>query len=224
MALIDVDSDPWQSELRGCENLSYEITEFLSTRSREPNRTTDNYARLSTNIRVRLKQFSVQIQQLENGPLPRLITGEERERRMREVETLKSRLVRLQNQFEDRVNHPRIPEYAEQSSSIQRPFGEASGAIEIKGQMKTLEEEQDKGLEALSKIVSRQKQIAETIGGEVETQNEILDDLAVRIDSTDTNLVTETRHVAIIDRKDATCGYWVIIILLLIAIIVVWVI
>jgi len=60
------------TEIRGCENLSYEITELLSARSKEIN-TTDNYARLSTNIRVRIKQFSSQIQQLETSQPSRLM-------------------------------------------------------------------------------------------------------------------------------------------------------
>lgn len=92
--------------------------------------------------------------------------------------------------------------------------------------------EQDAGLEELSKIISRQKNIARTIGDEVDTQNgmseyhytsldpvsknynhvnvvifsEILDDLADGIDRTTVGLINETRQVRTIARKDSTCG------------------
>lgn len=50
---------------------------------------------------------------------------------------------------------------------------------------------------------------------------EILDDLADGIDRTTVGLIKETNQVRTIARRDATCGYWVVIILLFIAILVV---
>ncbi|CAB3361842.1 Hypothetical predicted protein [Cloeon dipterum] len=157
------------------------------------------------------------ISQLEQTQPISPITAEERERRFRDMESLKSCMVRLQSQFERRRG-------TQPSHEPSTSWDNAGSTGEIRSHMRVLEEEQDRGLDALSKIVSRQKQIAETIDGELGNQNEILDDIAVRVDTTDENILTETRHVAVVDRKDSTCGYWTVIILLLIAIVCVWVI
>lgn len=51
--------------------------------------------------------------------------------------------------------------------------------------------------------------------------SEILDDLDNRIDETGQRVRSETNNITIVDRKDNTCIYWVIIILLFISIVVV---
>lgn len=50
---------------------------------------------------------------------------------------------------------------------------------------------------------------------------EIIDDLADHMDMTDQSLINRTRQVESISYKDRTCGYWIIIILLFISIVVV---
>lgn len=50
---------------------------------------------------------------------------------------------------------------------------------------------------------------------------EIIDDLADHMDMTDQSLINRTRQVENINYKDSTCGYWIIIILLFISIVVV---
>jgi len=82
-------------------------------------------------------------------------------------------------------------------------------------------EEQDRGLEALSQVISRQKQIATVIGEEVDYQNDLIDDITDHVDRTRDRLVGETGRVRAIDRKDNTCGYWVIIIILLVIIVII---
>jgi len=80
--------------------------------------------------------------------------------------------------------------------------------------------DQDRGLEALSEVISRQKHIAQTIGSEVDYQNELIEDITDHVDRTRDRLIGETTRVRTIDRKDATCGYWIVIIILLVIIIV----
>ncbi|XP_071040977.1 syntaxin-8 isoform X6 [Parasteatoda tepidariorum] len=53
---------------------------------------------------------------------------------------------------------------------------------------------------------------------------EIIDDIVEHADNTRERLIKETRHVAIVDRKSGECCYWVIIVLLFIAIVVIAVI
>jgi len=92
---------------------------------------------------------------------------------------------------------------------------------QLRHQQYQILEDQDRGLEALSQVISRQKQIATVIGGEVDYQNEIIDDITDHVDRTRDRLVGETGRVRTIDRKDATCGYWTVIIILLIVIVII---
>lgn len=64
--------------------------------------------------------------------------------------------------------------------------------------------EQDRGLEALSEVITRQKNLAQTIGNEVTYQNELIDDITDHVDRTRDRLVGQTNNVRTIDRKDAT--------------------
>lgn len=50
---------------------------------------------------------------------------------------------------------------------------------------------------------------------------EILDDIGTQIDRTDQRVRVETNRVGIVDRKDNTCGYWIVIIILFVSIVVV---
>ncbi|KAJ7340166.1 Syntaxin-8 [Desmophyllum pertusum] len=81
--------------------------------------------------------------------------------------------------------------------------------------------EQDQGLEALSGILQRQKFMGQAISDEVDTQNEIIDDIDNRMDHTNQRLIKETTHVKRVTAKSSTCGMLIVIILLIIAIIVV---
>lgn len=50
---------------------------------------------------------------------------------------------------------------------------------------------------------------------------EIIDDLAVDMERTDLRVNSETRHVGVVTRKDSTWGYWLTIIILFVAIIII---
>ena len=86
--------------------------------------------------------------------------------------------------------------------------------------------EQDEGLDALSRVLRNQKQMALAINDEVDQQDGewrhvsgnagffyyrllafsgILDDIHDHMDTTDHRLVRETRHIRVIDRKSNTC-------------------
>jgi len=84
--------------------------------------------------------------------------------------------------------------------------------------------QQDAGLDMLHTIIVRQKGMAQQIGNEVNSQNELIDDIGDRMDGTNARLLDTTQNVRVVDRKDKTCGYWFVIIILFIAIIVVSVI
>jgi syntaxin 8 len=85
---------------------------------------------------------------------------------------------------------------------------------------KQLQQEQDRGLDMLSEIITRQKSLVRGIGNQIDVQNEIIEDIGDNMDSTQVRLVRNTRNVERISNKSNSCCYWIIIILLLIAIVV----
>lgn len=81
---------------------------------------------------------------------------------------------------------------------------------------------QNEGLENLSKIISRQKKIALKISEEVTEQDEILDDIAIRMENTDGRINSGTQAIETFTRKDTSMALWMIILGLFVAILVVW--
>ena len=98
----------------------------------------------------------------------------------------------------------------------------SSNPDQLRIMTKELKMEQDKGLDMLDEIISRQKGLVAGIGNQIDIQNEIIDDIGDNMESTHVKLVRTARNVERVSRKADTCCLWVIIILLLIAIIVAW--
>ncbi|XP_015183766.1 PREDICTED: syntaxin-8 [Polistes dominula] len=242
MALVYIeDNDPWLAEYEACEKLFREIMEQLNTRERE-SETSQAYASLSANIRLRMKQYNREIYQLktklEEASKSRTITIEEAERRTRQIEQLQSKDIQLQKYYESRTKSllSNRKSLLKSGTTAFADMGTTSWAIDddddkpidvnmstqdLQNYQEQVLQEQDKGLEELCKVIARQKEIGQTISNEVVHQNEIIDDLADHMDMTDQTLVTRTRQVESISYKDRTCGYWIIIILLFISIVIV---
>ena len=98
---------------------------------------------------------------------------------------------------------------------------ETSSPDELRQMTKQLKTEQDKGLDILDEIISRQKGLVVGIGNQITVQNELIDDIGDHMESTHVKLVRTTRNVERVSKKANSCCYWIIIILLLIAIVVV---
>ncbi|XP_023705982.1 syntaxin-8 isoform X2 [Cryptotermes secundus] len=218
--------------------------EQLTVRSAEQ-KTSQEYARLSSAIRLRMKQYSSEVQQLKDklseASVTHSITFREAERRSRQVELLQSIEIQLQQLFSDRdtAYDAGRSKLLQKSGTVFADTGttgwgldddsEEAGAYQtqhmsiadLQQQQKRMIQDQEQGLEALSNVISRQKEIAETIGNEVDLQNEIIDDLAEHMDRTDSRVRNETRQVTVLDRKDKTLWFWVVIILLFISILIV---
>ncbi|XP_023019903.2 syntaxin 8 [Leptinotarsa decemlineata] len=226
MSLLFLEEDPWLLEYESCEKLHRDVMEQLSLRQKHP-RTSEKYNQLSANIRLRLKQFNNEVgqlnQKLEGTSKLGSITPAECERRTRQVEVLQSKGLQMQKIFDEQVvnklNEDRRSLVGE--SSMERVPFPSTSVDDLRMNQKKMLGEQDRSLEGLSRIISRQKDIANTISDEVDFQNDILDDLGTQLSRTDDRLNTETRHIEVVDRKDKTCIYWVIIILLFISIVVV---
>ncbi|XP_035908182.1 syntaxin-8 [Anopheles stephensi] len=238
MALINIDGDPWLTELDACENLSNDIQSQLAARNRE-NQLSREYGVLSGTVRVRLKQLGSELDQLTRklGLISNTLTSGEAERRQRRIEALQSKLIQLQRQFQ----------YVEPAAARSALFETGSNSrarvafaddddddvpalipsqsnytvSDLRSQQTRILEDQNEGLEALSQVIARQKELATRIGGEVDRHNDILDDLAQTMETTDARINRETRQIGAITTQDSTWGYWIVIAVLFVAIVLV---
>ncbi|XP_058460160.1 syntaxin-8 [Malaya genurostris] len=232
MALINIDGDPWLTDLDACERLSNEIQSQLVSRNRE-NSLSREYSSISGQIRVRLKQFGSELEQLNKklNYISGSLTSAEAERRQRQVEALQSKLVQLQRQFSNveasaeraslfASDNNRLFDDDDDDPALIKP--EASYSVtDLRAQQTRILEDQNEGLEALSRVISRQKVLATQIGSEVDRHNEILDNLADTMETTDARLDRETRQIGVVTVQDSTWGYWTVIGILAAAIIIV---
>uniref|UniRef100_A0A182WHT9 t-SNARE coiled-coil homology domain-containing protein n=1 Tax=Anopheles minimus TaxID=112268 RepID=A0A182WHT9_9DIPT len=237
MALINIDGDPWLTELDACENLSNDIQSQLAARNRE-NQLSRDYGVLSGTVRVRLKQLGSELDQLTRklGLISNTLTAGETERRQRRIEALQSKLIQLQRQF-TYVEPAAARSALFETSSSSRGRGAFDDddddepalipsqsnytVADLRSQQTRILEDQNEGLEALSQVISRQKELATRIGGEVDRHNDILDDLAQTMETTDGRINRETRQIGTITTQDSTWGYWIVIGLLFVAIVLV---
>lgn len=233
MALINIDGDPWLSDLDACERLSNEIQSQLVARNRL-GQLSREYSSISGQVRVRLKQLGTELDQLTKKLryISSSLTSAEAERRQRQVEALQSKHVQLQKQFSaveasaERASlfasgSNRLFDDDDDDAALIRP--ESSYTVtDLRAQQTRILEDQNEGLEALSKVISRQKVLASQIGTEVDLHNEILDDIADTMETTDSRLNRETRQIGAVTEQDSsTRGYWVLIGLLALAIVLV---
>lgn len=178
-----------------------------------------------------MKQFEGEIQQLQKKLQARntSITQQEKERRQQELNILSSRKIQLDARFQNVPGSATRAELFESAgmggSSSQDDailtYNENVSVDSFRSEQRQILKEQDKGLENLAKVISRQKHLAMNIGTEIEEQSEIIENIADQMDHTDDRVRRETRNVGDITVEDSTCGYWIVIISLAVAIIIV---
>ncbi|KAK7155220.1 hypothetical protein R3I93_009998 [Phoxinus phoxinus] len=228
--------DFWLQNYDAACRMAQEIAENIHERNRLQ-RTGGNPAKLNMTLRASLQKLKQNIAQLRDtlnrAAAQRQIMQAEADRRQNLVDDLATRETRLNASFKGDITE------AEPGRSSLMTGGNGSGPAvnpwlineseetrglgfgEIKHQQQQIIEAQDAGLDALAAVISRQKQMGQDIGNELEEQNEIIDDLTQLVDKTDSRIKNETHRVKLLETKSASCGMWVVIVLLLIAIIVV---
>ena len=70
----------------------------------------------------------------------------------------------------------------------------------------------------LGDIIRRQKGMGQDIFREVTQQNDLIDDIDDRVENVNQRLLDTTSNVRVVSKKDRTCGYWIVILILAIAI------
>uniref|UniRef100_A0A0K8TE11 Syntaxin-51 n=1 Tax=Lygus hesperus TaxID=30085 RepID=A0A0K8TE11_LYGHE len=225
MALIDTGSDVWLEEYESCERLYSDIVKQLSDRDAQP-RGSDKFNGISATVRIHLSQFNIELSQLDDRlKATSNITDEERERRQRLIEDLQSKFIHLTKMYKtnpEKFERRKLfgePSWQDDDESDVPLLGTEMSVQDIKDRQRRILAEQDRGLENLSTIIGRQKNIANTISVEVEAQNEIIDDISARMDATTAGIRGTTTTVTVVSRSDSTWWYWLTIILLFFCII-----
>ncbi|XP_054831293.1 syntaxin-8 [Eublepharis macularius] len=227
--------DPWLSMYDSTYQIAQEIAEKIQERNR-CQRNGESTAKLSVTIRSLLQNLKEKTDRLKDllfrSVSTRQVTQHEGDRRQNLVDDLLTRHGRLQASFRNEDTEPDVIRSSLMTGGVKQDTTNpwlveepeetrGLGFADIQQQQQRIIEEQDAGLDALSSILSRQKQMGQEIGNELEEQNEIVDDLANLVENTDDKLRSQTRRVKMVDKKSTSCGMLVVIVLLLIAIVVV---
>ncbi|KAE8577255.1 hypothetical protein XENTR_v10004501 [Xenopus tropicalis] len=228
--------DPWLATYDDTYQLAQEIAEKLHERNRYL-RNGENPVKINVALRSLMQNLSGKIGQLKESLLrsvsTRQITQLEGDRRQNLVDELLTKERQLQTSFQREGAEPDLVRSSlmaggARSSSRNNPWvleepEETRGFTfqEIKQQQHQIIREQDAGLDALSSILARQKQMGQDIGNELDEQNEIIDDVSALVDTTDSKIRNQTRHIKLVDGKSGSCAMMVVIVLLLVAIVVV---
>ncbi|XP_074639007.1 syntaxin-8-like isoform X2 [Acropora palmata] len=230
--------DSWLSEFKTVEKYGQDIMEKINERNKL-RRNGGNYNKVQSDVRIMLKNFSKEVNNLKQSLLKASsryeIAEREIDRRQNMLDQLITREKQMNSAFQQESGHSDNGRssllVADQRRQPSNPFDEPETYVDnnvsiddMRRQQQQIIREQDEGLEALSGIIQRQKMMGQAISDEVDLHNEIIDDIDVRMDQTNTRLIKETSHVKRVTKKASTCGMLVVIILLIIAIIVVAVI
>ncbi|XP_018617660.1 syntaxin-8 [Scleropages formosus] len=228
--------DPWLQNYDATCRLAQEIAENIHERNKLQ-RNGGNPAKFNMSLRASLQKLKQQIAQLRETLLratsSRRIMQSESDRRQNLVDDLVTREKQLNATFRGDATEPESSR-----STLMMGAGEQGAPVnpwlidepdetrglgfgEIKQQQQRIIEEQDAGLDVLAAVISRQKQMGQEIGNELDEQNEIIDDLTHLVDKTDSRIRNESRRVKLVETKSSSCGMLVVIVLLLIAIVVV---
>ncbi|KRT85797.1 hypothetical protein AMK59_1344, partial [Oryctes borbonicus] len=182
MALLNLGDDPWLLEHESCEKLQRDIMEQLS--QRQTTKSSEKFASLSANIRLRLKQYNNEVtelrRKLNEADVSRSITYDEKERRNRQVELLMSKYIQMQKLFEensrnynrDRTQLMGTSVWGSQDDELIGQGRSQETVSDIRNDQHKMLENQERGLENLSNIIARQKNIAEAIHSEVDLHND----------------------------------------------------
>ncbi|XP_009576048.1 PREDICTED: syntaxin-8, partial [Fulmarus glacialis] len=200
--------------------IAQEIAEKIQERNRYQ-RNGESSAKLNVIIRSSLQNLREKIDQLKDLLLRAVsthqITQLEGDRRQNLVDDLLTRQKQLQASYKNEGTEPDVIRSSLMTGGVKRGVTNpwlleeseetrGLGFDDLRQQQRRIIEEQDAGLDALSSIISRQKQMGQEIGNELDEQNEIIDDLTNLVENTDDKLRNQTRHVKMVDKKSTSCG------------------
>ncbi|XP_064082760.1 syntaxin-8-like [Macrobrachium nipponense] len=217
--------DKWLVDYERIEQEVREVRETLVKRW-QTNVGTAEHALLTNRLRNSIPQAEKAVGNLlariDDWEL-RNLTEREKERRIRLCETLQSSIKRVAMDFNDGRSSGATAHTSDCGWGVEEESVNTEGLTveQIRERNRLVEQQQEAGLDVLSQVISRQKRIASAIGTEVDDQNDLLDEISERTTNTQNRLIDETDHIGIVQKKIRTWPYWLVIILLFIAIVIV---
>ncbi|KAI1295365.1 Syntaxin-8 [Halotydeus destructor] len=228
-------TDNWIREQEDLEKQSYDILQKVNSRNTLP-KFGVQYTRLDAQITSLRKSYDDKVSRLQKqlvlAAQRNSITHSEAERRQRLIDSLVTKSTQIEQGLSNNASTTRTALFANQfgGNSSANAWSDdelvpASSNLtndDLRQQHQQLYREQDRGLDILDEIITRQKGLARGIGNEIDVQNELIDDIGDNMDQTNERLIRNTRNIKKISFKSDTCCYWIIIIMLFVANIVVF--
>ncbi|XP_067164461.1 syntaxin-8 isoform X2 [Apteryx mantelli] len=177
--------DPWLSLYDSTCQIAQEIAEKIQERNRYQ-RNGESTAKVNVTIRSSLQNLKEKIDHLKDLLLravsTRQITQLEGDRRQNLVDDLLTRQRQLQASYKNEGTEPDVIRSSLMTGGVKRGVTNpwlleeseetrGLGFDDIRQQQRRIIQEQDAGLDALSSIISRQKQMGQEIGNELDEQN-----------------------------------------------------
>lgn len=222
-------SESWLKDHENAEKLVQAISLDMNERSKYP-RSSSNFTKMTGAIRNSIVKLSANISDLSRNldecSRNNLLTSLEKNRRITMVNQLKISLKQFEENLRDESAAKKDQLISFASDDINQELDNNNelfsySSDQLQAQQDRILHEQDRGIETLSHIVSNQKNIAQSIGREVDRQNVMIDSMEGKMDQINDRLVRETKRIRFFDRKSSTCGIWMLIVLLFILIIVI---
>jgi len=236
--MATISSDQWLKDYDIIDENANELMHKINQRNQFP-KNSIAFSRSDIQIQQLMKGFSQKLSQLQQQLIQSSkssqLTQRESERRQRLIDNLSYRYKQMEISVENPDSDRRSALLGNPSHSLYGTNGHSDYDVErgetnaarnlnveeMQRQKQLLIREQDKGLESLSEIIGRQKNLAHGITQEIDLQNEIIDDIGDAMEQTNDRLVRNTRNIRKVGAKSSTCGYWIVITLLMVAILTV---
>lgn len=222
--------DTWMEEYKALEKSGDAIMESITQRNRTNNSGGDAL-KLSAKIRQAQNNFTYDFNSLKRDLETALKSGtvsqKEYDRRKNLLNETDIRRIQIQKAFEDNGQGASgsafgITNMGYEQEDYETEATQAFSNSDLQQQQQTHLKVQDKGLERISAIVKRQKEIGLTIGNELDEQNEIIEDITHKTEQVGDRVNRQTKGIGMVSAKEGSvCGYYFVIVLLFAAIVAV---
>jgi len=228
--------DKWLDKLDHAELIVEDCENIIDSR-RDLVRDGQDVSKANSNIRKILNELAMTIQDLEDllnsSAAQYHITDEQYTKRQDDIADLKARRDDMQSAYSKGQGGPssvgnRNPSM--NGSSYRNPGYDRGGHDDGYGgydndhaltRQQQIMREQDDGIDILAQSIERQKNMGNMISGELDLQEDMLDDLGAGMDRTDNRLTATTERVITVTEKAKGSGMCCCIALLILAIIIV---
>lgn len=220
--------DTWMEEYKALERSGDAIMENITQRNRT-NKNGGDALKLSAKIRQSQNNFTYDYnslkRDLESAHKANSVSQKEFERRRNLLNEQDIRRIQIQKAFEDNGQGPSgsafgITNMGYEQEDYETEVTQAFSNSDLQQQQQTHLKVQDKGLERISAIVKRQKEIGLTIGNELDEQNEIIEDITHKTETVGDRVNRQTKGIGMVAAKEGSvCGYYFVIVLLFAAIV-----